>query len=163
MNRRLKMYIDYKRELCSLTEDKSTLTDGLLSPLDGYISDANFLQHDLNSEWRPIVYDSREVGFLIVVSGSLVTTGTDYEVAESYVEPEFRRKGLMTKAVYDFALSHPGTYGLDIMKEPGAIGKSFWPTIPDGKRIIQVGGIVESKDRTGDDCLLMRFKTGENI
>lgn len=126
---REQMYIDYKLELCKMDG-----LDGLRGPVEKYLLDVRMTEKypDL-AEWIAIEYDGSEVGFLIITKGELLKRGEDYRIEESYIKPEYRRKGLMSKAVKEYIAAHPGKYSLQMMLNNINSAKFWLPLI--GKMI----------------------------
>lgn len=122
MNKRERMYLDYKYELCAMDG-----LDGLRAPEEAYLLDvkATKLRPDL-LEWIPIEVFHKEVGFLLIARGEpYAKHGEDYRIQETYVKPEYRKRGLMTSAVKSFFKGHPGRYSLEIMVSNPDAG-DFW-------------------------------------
>ena len=65
-------------------------------------------------EWVPIVCDNQEVGFLIIGTAPDCRECADYYLAELYVAPKYRHRGLATKTLEDFWKTHKGKYTLQV-------------------------------------------------
>lgn len=73
-----------------------------------------------------IVVDGRVVGFVIISApGSSKYAGCDYHIAQTYIRPEYRRRGLMTKTMVDIFSKNKGSYCYEVLAgNDGA--KAFW-------------------------------------
>lgn len=115
------MFLAYKRELCAMDG-----FDDLADPLWTYLSDFEKFSSHKDAEWIPIMYDGKEVGFLIALSGELILGDpVDYYLWDAYVEPPYRRLGLMRQAVDNYVHNHPGVYGL-VMMDVNDGSHKFW-------------------------------------
>lgn len=79
-----------------------------------------------DSAWIDIKDGNRPVGFLIVGTPPNCHPDASYYIEEAYINPNYRRKGLMSKAVSDFVRNNKGTYCLFILNKNDA-AKAFWP------------------------------------
>lgn len=123
MTDREKMFLDYKRELCAISG-----YDELVDPVEDYIKDCNFFQTDEDAEWLSISKKGKEIGFIVVLHGRLVAPPLDYFIEDTYILPEYRRQGIMKRAVEELLEEHAGLYGLEIIDENKPAHK-FWRTI----------------------------------
>lgn len=163
------LYLDYKRELCALTGEQG-LVDGLLQPKEDYIADVEFFKDNKSFDWVRIADEKyNEIGFVIIQRERTGGAINDYEIIETYIVPEHRRKGVMTNYVRQYATMNPGIYKVNIMPE-NVVAQKFWLNVPDGKKICKMSEenhlgerryLIPSKDRFGNDCLTMQFISGD--
>ena len=73
-----------------------------------------------------ICSDGHLVGFTLVNTWSPSGLGTDYSIAEFYITPEARRRGLGAQALIALTRQHPGRLELGIL-EKNAPALAFWP------------------------------------
>lgn len=123
MTDRVKMFLDYKRELCTIDG-----YDKLVDPEKEYIEDCNFFQNDCDADWIAVKKGKKEVGFLVVLHGRFVTSPLDYFIEDTYIKPEYRCQGLMKKTVENYLKKHQGLYGLEIM-DKNQLAHKFWRKI----------------------------------
>lgn len=72
-----------------------------------------------DASWKNIHTDDGKTlaGFLIIgKSGTEKHPDSDFSIAEAYITPTFRHKGLMSGSVQDYVGRHPGTYSLLVYK-----------------------------------------------
>lgn len=155
LNNRLKMYMDYKRELCKMDG-----VDGLRSPEEDYIRGIkSLLDHPEAADWVPIMYNNREVGFLLVITHErLLHNGEDYRIEETYVMPKYRRKGLMSKAVKKYFREHHGRYSMQLMNTNLNATLFWFPII--GKRL--EGNMIRHDADDGTFMLEVFFTIDDN-
>lgn len=82
-------------------------------------------------EWLDIFSDDGQiVGFLILGKrGRDVPEGADYFIEQAYIRKEYRRKGLMTKALERYVRQgHYGKYALWVL-EGNVIAQLFWQSV----------------------------------
>lgn len=84
----------------------------------------DYLQADY-STWIDITYDGKIVGFLIITQAPECHPDCDYFIAQSFVSKDFRRKHLMSNAVYQYVTTHKGCYCLDILNA-NTFAYDFW-------------------------------------
>ena len=78
--------------------------------------------------WIDLYDEDLIVGFLIIEFGENTHPMTDYYIAQAYVTPEHRGKGIMKNAVQNFIKEHGGDYVLFVLlKNPNA--EAFWRKI----------------------------------
>lgn len=65
------------------------------------------------------------IGFLLVGFGGNTHTETDYYIAEFYIMPEHRRKGVATAAVKELLSLFPGKYCYHVLKK-NITAHCFW-------------------------------------
>ena len=73
------------------------------------------------------VVDGHIVGFVIISApgSSKCYDGCDYHIAQAYIRPEYRRRGLMTKTMVDLFSKNKGSYCYEVLAgNDGA--KAFW-------------------------------------
>lgn len=127
MTNRVEMYLEYKRELCAVAGLKDENTK------EGAEHDVEYACEALDAEWHPVKEGDKEIGFIILGIGRNLTRNenepkVDYFIQETYIKPEYRRKGIMTKEVEKLLDQHKGIYGLYILsKNKPAL--AFWHTI----------------------------------
>ena len=150
MTERREMYLEYKQELCAIDDIIPTEKDDR-----NYLANYDWMQdHPEVVEWVPITAEGIEVGFILISNyGDLDLMGDydyrfDYFILDSYIEPAYRRQGLVEKALRELLDRKPGTYGLYILKknEPALnLWKKLWKTYP------QTDEIELIKDKSGQE------------
>lgn len=150
MTERREMYLEYKQELCAIDDIIPTEKDDR-----NYLANYDWMQdHPEVVEWVPITTEGTEVGFILISNyGDLDIMGDydyrfDYFILDSYIEPAYRRQGLMEKALRELLDRKPGTYGLYILKknEPALnLWKKLWKTYPQTEEIELI------KDKSGQE------------
>ena len=150
MTERREMYLEYKQELCAIDDIIPTEKDDR-----NYLANYDWMQdHPEVLEWVPITAEGTEVGFIIISNyGDLDLMGDydyrfDYFILDTYIEPAYRRQGLVEKALRELLDRKPGTYGLYILKknEPALnLWKKLWKTYP------QTDEIELIKDKSGQE------------
>lgn len=117
-----RMYLAYKHELGTTDSDKAHLDD-----LDyfTYSEDVDVVEILERTGTRK----PNCIGFFIVLKGLM--QGYDYFIQETYIEPAYRRLGIMSKELRNYFETHKGKYGLYIM--PNNIkAKLFWTSTAEG-------------------------------
>lgn len=150
MTERREMYLEYKQELCAIDDIIPTEKDDR-----NYLANYDWMQdHPEVVEWVSITAEGTEVGFILISNyGDLDLMGDydyrfDYFILDSYIEPAYRRQGLVEKALRELLDRKPGTYGLYILKknEPALnLWKKLWKTYP------QTDEIELIKDKSGQE------------
>lgn len=120
-NDMLKCYLKELHNNYNLPYMSDTLFD---NPYAGY-----FLNRQKYTEWIDI-YDDNDnlVGFLIMATQPICHPDADYYIEESYIKPEHRNKGLMTKTVSEILDNKEGTFCFYVLKENLA-AKRFWERV----------------------------------
>jgi predicted acetyltransferase len=75
--------------------------------------------------WIDIYHENQIVGFLIIADKENCHPDCDYFIVQSYVEPKFRKKHLMTNAVHSFVSTHKANYCLVIVNN-NKFAYDFW-------------------------------------
>ena len=100
---------------------------------DDFISESqadNMSDYYINSDnvkWINIFCDKDLAGFLII--GKKIPDrdeNADYTIAEAYIAPEYRRQGLMRKAVLDYMGRHSGIWSLSVLKRNSYAIRYWW-------------------------------------
>lgn len=136
MDKRAEMYLEYKQELCAITDKIPTNKDDR-----NYLKSYKFIaEHPEVVEWVPIYSeDGHEAGFVLIsLYGDLDEVGDydyrfDYFILDSYVEPAYRRQGLMKNMLKSILSERTGTFGVYILNknEPALeLWKNLWKTYP---------------------------------
>lgn len=91
---------------------------------------------DDNSCWLEIKNHSGEdIGFAIICNHDNIYDchpDADYTIAQAYIKPEYRRRGLMTDCIIAYIHDHPGIYAYDVIK--GNTGADrFWKNLFEKK------------------------------
>lgn len=143
------MYIAYKHELCSI--DNTTPL-----PNDMYVEQFEFFHSNPDKiSFIPIVHNGAGVGFIIIGNSNneqVKSKGLDYFIEDTFILPDYRRKGLMQKVVQDYFNSHAGTYGM-VLIDKNKLGKSFWHSVIKDDEWL-------SKERYSENECLYTFKKG---
>lgn len=116
------LYKEYCCELDLFRPIPLAPTDNVIdSWCDDYISGSD-------CTWRNIFDDDTQemVGFLIIGKmGDEKHPESDYSIAQAYVKPEYRKRGLMTRAVNEYITKHTGIYSLLVLRN-NKKAASFW-------------------------------------
>ncbi len=78
--------------------------------------------------WIDIRYLDQIVGFLIIGTRPDCHPQCDYFIAQSYIRPGYRKRGLMTDAVTKYVDEHPGKYCMIIL-EKNTVAELFWSNL----------------------------------
>ena len=113
-----KLYEDYVKELNSFRDYQMDLDETRES--------FNFYIQTDECTWKNI-FDGKElVGFVIFgKGGGEVHPDADRGIAQAYVAPSHRRKGLMEDAVRDYASRHRGIFSLLVI-DGNTYAKRYW-------------------------------------
>ncbi len=148
---RYDMFTSYLDELQTISENP-IISDEKKQYLYDNITNYEF-------SWRVDVYDGDVViGFFIIGTGENCHAAADYYIQESYIKPEYRRKGHMTRAISDFINRHVGVYCLFILNN-NQIGRVFWHVLFD--RIGYVPYELADVGAADDDCTQYGFALRE--
>ena len=106
------LYLEYCAELRKI--------NGGYLPKDEEISDLyafNLYMKNPDYDWHLIWEEERVVGFVIIGQGEAQSLcSADYEIAEAYVQPPFRRQGRVTTLLNEFVSKYKGTYMLLVLQ-----------------------------------------------
>ena len=98
-------------------------------PGDDRISDFGIVEHYLSGRrfvWRLVMDGDRFIGFLLTCrSKDLANVGAGFEITESFVLPQYRRRGIMTKLVTDVLSNEEGRCLMLVLKR-NLYAFSFW-------------------------------------
>jgi len=112
--------------------------------------DAYWEQHD--NRWPVLICrDGRCVGFAFVNTWSPSGRGTDFAIAEFYVVPEARGRGVGFEAAQAILKSRSGQWELSIMAL-NAPARKFWP------KVIEAIGAAGVERIVSDDGTIYRFR-----
>ncbi|WP_162895002.1 GNAT family N-acetyltransferase [Rhizobium terrae] len=100
-----------------------------------------------------ILLNDRCVGFAFVNTWSPSGRGTDFAIAEFYIAPDTRRRGIGLEAAKTVLNSRSGQWELSIM-ERNAPAQKFWPRVLDA---VGAGGL---ETVVSDDGTIYRFRMG---
>ena len=119
MDDKLEMFVAYIRELRKIRNEPVWFVEicSMFREIQEAIKDGAW-------EW----VDVEGVGFIVISKGADRHPGCDYYIIDAYIEPESRRKGLMKKAILEYARTHKGKYCLEIINNNIAARK-FWKSI----------------------------------
>ena len=135
-NRYCEMAMDYVKELSAMNGDELPNPIDLNTKYISYIFDPNIVV-------KKLYKDSKFVGFIIFESLIWQTEYPPFEwyVMETYVKPEYRKQGLVSKALKDFTVDHSvKSYGYVVLNE-NDYADNFWKN-----RFKELGFKVERKD-----------------
>ena len=79
-------------------------------------------------EWIDVRYLDQIIGFLIIGTEPDCHPDCDYFICQSYILPEFRMRGLMTKTVTQYVNAHIGKYCMIILKNNHS-AKKYWKNL----------------------------------
>lgn len=110
------LYNDYLRELENYAPEPFTET-----------ADEIIQKYKRNrcNDIRIIFHEGSPAGFLIIGKHPNCHPDCNYFICQSYIAPEYRKKGLMTKALADFEKDHKGRYCLDVLFK-NFYARMFW-------------------------------------
>ena len=115
------LYRQYCKELDQFRSAPLTESDvTLYTWCESYLNDEN-------CTWRNIFTKRNELaGFLIIGKGGCEKhPHADYGIAQAYIDPKYRKAGLMTKAVNEYLEKHQGIYSLLVIKQ-NEYALKFW-------------------------------------
>lgn len=88
---------------------------------------------DENYTWLDITVAGRTIGFIIIgekALGADISPQFDYFIEQTYIMPDYRRKGFVFNVLNKFVSKHKGKYGLLIIQN-NFKARDFWRyTIP---------------------------------
>lgn len=147
---REKLYIEYRREL--------------LCDIEGVDAEPRWRSRsfvrlvDQNPdiyEWVDIMYGEERVGFLLICLTPTACHGCDLAIEAAYVKPEFRRRGLMTKAVTEYVTAHSCVWSLVVIRK-NTYARQFWVNLFDVLGYTRIytlefedGGLPDSEELFG--------------
>lgn len=125
---RAKLYFDYKKELNDIIG-----ADSGRATKDGCENDVKYAHKAFDVKWIAIKDGKEEIGFIILAFGRNLERGVnepnvDYFIQDTYIRPEYRRKGIMSKEVNKLLDEYKGIYGLYILYE-NKPAQAFWHKI----------------------------------
>ena len=128
---RKKMYFDYIVELCELCGAEK-LTQAEMARSYAEVTRNPFLKwEDVYAE-NDREKQTNSVGFLIYGTFPECHPDADYYFAETYIKPDYRRKGIMKEKVQDFVKTNGGVYCLFVGKRTPLLvlsGKKHFPRL----------------------------------
>lgn len=124
MEDRVKMYLDYKHELCAVSGIEDTNTK------EGATHDVEYVAEALDAEWIAVKDWGKEIGFIILAFGrnlerDISCPKVDYFIQDTYIKPEYRHKGIMSKEVNNLLDKYKGIFGLYILYN-NKPAQAFW-------------------------------------
>jgi predicted acetyltransferase len=106
------------------------------------------------SRWPYSIHESGQLaGFAFVNSVSLSGRDTDFSLAEFYIVPEARRRGIGRDAANVVLSAHRGTWELRVMCR-NTPAQKFWPSAIEAAQARE----IERVDKDGDT--IYRFRIG---
>lgn len=142
-NRYVKLAYDYCKELCSMTGETMPRVMDLNTRYISYVFEDGIVV-------KKLYKDSEFVGFVIFEKIPNDIPYMDWFIMESYVEPKYRRQGIMSKGVKDFISDHKiKTIGYVTLPQNNTADR-YWRNF-----FIGLGFNVERKDeyfKQFDDC-----------
>lgn len=117
--KKMQLYAEY---LESLNEYGANI------PESKYDEEIYYHRFTKDIEWNPVIVDGNEVGFLLIGKDTECVPGYDYFISQTYIQPKYRRQGIMKKIVTDYVKAHKGRYCLFIL-EKNYPAKNFWKTV----------------------------------
>ena len=100
-----------------------------------------------------VIADGQPAGFVLVNEWSPSGRGTERSIAEFYVRPELRRRGLGLAAALAAFATHAGLWELQVYRA-NPEGMGFWP------RAIAAAGATDWERIEGEDRVIHRFRVG---
>lgn len=113
--------------------------------------DLYWIEPDRTPYW--VIADGRPTGFVLVNTWSPSGQGCDRAIAEFYIRPELRRRGLGLAAALAAFATHAGVWELQVYRA-NAEGMDFWP------RAITAAGATDWKAMDHADRVVHRFRVG---
>ena len=109
----------------------------------------------IEPERRPywVITDGQPAGFVLVNEWSPSGRGTQRSIAEFYVRPELRRRGLGLAAALAAFATHAGLWELQVYRANPA-GMAFW------LRAIEAAGARDWEALEHEDRVVHRFRVG---
>lgn len=99
-----------------------------------------------------VIADGQPKGFVLVNAWSPSGQGTERAIAEFYIRPELRRRGLGRAAALAAFATHPGLWELQVYRA-NPLGMAFWP------RAIEAAGARDWQRLEHEDRVIHRFRT----
>lgn len=121
LSERQALYVAYRHELHDIAEDGFELEPEYTSR--SFVRSA-ILNPDVY-EWVDVVCNDEIVGFLLICLKPTACIGCDLAIEAAYVKPEFRKQGLMTKAVTEYVTAHPCVWSLIVIRK-NVHARKFW-------------------------------------
>lgn len=107
---RIRLYEDYIKELSTFEPE---LTKYSSEQIVGWAED-----YMAKAIWVDIYKTADIVGFFIIgTSADNCHPDCDYYISQAYLDPAYRKQGLMTSTAVDFIDEHQGLYGYDVLKD----------------------------------------------
>jgi predicted acetyltransferase len=112
--------------------------------------DLYWVEPDRSPYW--VIADGQPSGFVMVNAWSPSGLGTERAIAEFYVRPELRRRGLGRAAALAAFATHAGLWELQVYRA-NPLGMAFWP------RAIAAAGARDWETIEHEDRVIHRFRT----
>ncbi len=100
-----------------------------------------------------VIADGQPAGFVLINTWSPSGLGTDRAIAEFYIRPELRRRGLGLAAALAAFATHAGVWELQVYRA-NPEGMGFWP------RAIAAAGARDWEAMEREDRVVHRFLVG---
>ena len=110
LNERIKIFKNYADELSSIAGEL------LFTPQEAEKTVVDYSLRDWY-EWHDICDNGKEVGFIIIATAPQCHSMADFYIANAYVKPEYRKKGLAEKCLKNILDQHPGRYCYNVIKK----------------------------------------------
>lgn len=145
-----KMYIDYITELSQYSERlrNDPITDDDIQDIN---TNPFLIRYFITNE------KETPIGFCLMGFGENTHPGTDWFIAEFYIQPKYRRKGYGKKFMRDFIKTHPGEYCYFVLKE-NQKAKAFWNKVRAENGCIDTKLCYNAEQYTPEDADFYAFK-----
>lgn len=115
---RISLFMDYVHELDEIAKQETVDEEEIIRNCITCMTTDHF-------NWQDIQCEGEIVGFLITAVYPECHPDCDHFIVESYVQPQYRHKGLMSQTVRNFVKQNPGKYCMVILNL-NEYAKGFW-------------------------------------
>jgi predicted acetyltransferase len=120
-------------------------------PTDYEYFDLYWVEPQRHAYW--VIDDGQRAGFVMVNEWSPSGRGTQRSIAEFYIRPELRRRGLGQAAALAALDTHAGLWELQVYRA-NLDGMAFWP------QVIAAASAKDWEAMECDDRVIHRFRVG---
>ncbi len=123
---REQLYLKYIRELGTYTEN---FREEKISDEKIFFNARNLLPGGETADhvrWIDIEENGKIVGFLIMAKSPLCHPAVDYYIYQTYVLPEYRKRGLMSQAIRSFMKQYPRSSYCILISKNNKWAMHFW-------------------------------------
>lgn len=120
------LYRKYIKELAKYDHELRYITPTEVNDwAKEYIEDKKY------TTWIDLYHENKIIGFIIIThNGEDCHPDCDHFISQTYVLPEHRRNGYVTKTIIEYMKKYPGIYGYDVIIGNNK-AKEFWTKLFD--------------------------------